>query len=171
MFHAANKIFLALGLTLLASGGWLIYESGLVQDAWWICGNRVENSDKPLIPVTGHVTSVISGNEFYLQLTNQVVYRMAVSGIKKPRPKAPLAAETDPARLLLSKLIDQQTVTIHRGYFARNHAGKGFVEVGGTNVTRVLVASRLGTLDREQIRPLPFAEQYGLLRAERKARP
>ena len=170
MFRTLHKTLALLWLAVLAAGGWWIYDNGLVQDAWWICANSRENPDMPP-PVTGQVTGVISANEFYLELTNRLTYRMTLSGVKTPRLRKGLTPENAPARLLLDGLINQKTVTVHHGHFGRNHYGKGYVEVAGTNVARAMIASRQAALDREQIRSLSFQEQFGLLHAERKARP
>ena len=171
MFHTLHKTIAFLLLAGLAVGVWWIYQSGLIQDAYWISSNYRENSETPPTPVIGQVTGVISGNEFYLQLTNRMTYRMSLAGIKTPRPTKGVLAAQAPERLFLDVLINQQTVAIHHGRFGRNNYGKGYVEVGGTNVNAVLIASRKAVLDREQIRALPFGQQFALLRAEHKARP
>ncbi len=171
MFRTLHKTFALLLLAILAGGVWWIYQSGLIQDAYWISSNYREDSGTPPAPVIGQVTGVISGNEFYLQLTNRLTYRMSLAGIKTPRTRQGVLAAQTPERLFLDGLINQQTVAIHHGRFGKNNYGKGYVEVGGTNVTEVLIASRKAVLDREQIRALPFGQQFALLRAERKVRP
>lgn len=123
---------------------------------------------------TGVVTRVYAGDGFQIRDGSAVLYNFGLAGVAAPRTNL---VSTAAERVLfvgavsnLESLVVGQRVSIDVTLAKpETYTGLGIVHSRGTNVNERVLAQGYGTLKREQIRALPVAEQYRLVRAERLA--
>ncbi len=179
MFKFLHRVWVTVYWACWAAVGFYLYtQRATFQPAvdyaeiYW---NRTPNAPAQFPILTGMVSRVYAGNGFQVRDGSAVLYNFGLAGVGAPLTnRVSSAAEralSSSAVSNLESLVVGQRVTIEVTLAnPETYTGLGIVHARGTNVNERVLAQGYGTLKREQIRVLPVAEQYRLVRAERLAR-
>jgi endonuclease YncB( thermonuclease family) len=177
MFHRARRLLLIVcvgGILSAVVYVWQftdllqpVYELyGLVKEADWE-GEKVRGQ------VTGQVIAIRDGVGFLMKDGANQTFYFGLSGIEAPkkptkgqRREGSLAAQS---KTNLTNLILSNTVRVDITYTNDYRSGLGVVYMDRTNVNARVVEAGMATINRRFLRGLPLAEQYALLRAEKRA--
>lgn len=140
-------------------------------ELWWNRAPATESAHTR----TGQVTRVYAGGGFQWRDEKGVAFNLGLAGLAVPKTGSSTSATerlvasgsmTNQARLIEGAPVEV-TLTMSN---PQTRTGLGVVRIGPTNVNEHLLAGGWGRLRRDQIRSLPWIEQFRLVQAERRAK-